>query len=463
MLSTSAILSFLGGVVICATLVFLSWMVWFRRGRREEIQAAEQHGYVQGRQIADEASRQRVDALSQSEAVLRAREEVLSARLNQLEQTAESLRQDLSTKQAELAAAVAAAREIKVSYDARETLLKETQARLKNEFEALAAKALESQGSRQQQSLNLMLTPFREQLGDFRKRVEEVYRNDTKERSSLLNEVQNLQKASARINEETENLTKALKGDNKIQGNWGELVLERILEDSGLRKDHEYFIQPTRLNEEGAQKRPDVVIRLPDGKDVVIDSKVTLTAYENAVATEDDGERNRHLQSHLQAVKGQIKKLASQDYDQLPGFRSLDFVLLFIPIETAFTLAMEMEPRLFTDAFNKRIMIVSPTTLMMALRIIDNLWQVEKQNRNAQDIAKRAGALYDKLHGVVEEVDRLGKQLSTVQGTYDNLYGRLAKGRGNLVGQAEKLRALGAPIKREISPQLAAKPSDEEE
>ncbi|HAL41672.1 MAG TPA: DNA recombination protein RmuC, partial [Gammaproteobacteria bacterium] len=231
----------------------------------------------------------------------------------------------------------------------------------------------------QQQSLNLMLTPFREQLGDFRKRVEEVYRNDTKERSSLLNEVQNLQKASARINEETENLTKALKGDNKIQGNWGELVLERILEDSGLRKDHEYFIQPTRLNEEGAQKRPDVVIRLPDGKDVVIDSKVTLTAYENAVATEDDGERNRHLQSHLQAVKGQIKKLASQDYDQLPGFRSLDFVLLFIPIETAFTLAMEMEPRLFTDAFNKRIMIVSPTTLMMALRIIDNLWQVEKQ------------------------------------------------------------------------------------
>ncbi|HBK19373.1 MAG TPA: DNA recombination protein RmuC, partial [Gammaproteobacteria bacterium] len=157
---------------------------------------------------------------------------------------------------------------------------------------------------------------------------------------------------------ETENLTKALKGDNKIQGNWGELVLERILEDSGLRKDHEYFIQPTRLNEEGAQKRPDVVIRLPDGKDVVIDSKVTLTAYENAVATEDDGERNRHLQSHLQAVKGQIKKLASQDYDQLPGFRSLDFVLLFIPIETAFTLAMEMEPRLFTDAFNKRIMIV---------------------------------------------------------------------------------------------------------
>jgi DNA recombination protein RmuC len=279
-----------------------------------------------------------------------------------------------------------------------------------------------------------------------------VYRSDTKERASLLKEMQNLQSASDRINTEAENLTKALKGDNKIQGNWGELVLERILEDSGLRKDHEYFVQPSSRDEQGRTKRPDIVIRLPEGKDVVVDSKVTLVAYEQVF-----------MKQHVEAVKGQIKKLAEQDYDQLPDLRSLDFVLLFIPIESAFTLAMELDPKLFVDAFNKRIMLVSPTTLMMALRIIDNLWQVEKQNRNAQDIAQRAGALYDKLQGVVEEVDKLGKQLGTVQGTYDTLYGRLAGGRGNLVGQAEKLRELGAPVKKPITPQLGIVGDSEEE
>jgi DNA recombination protein RmuC len=346
--------------------------------------------------------------------------------------------------------------EAQASFTAREKLLRESNERMKVEFESLATKVLNAQGAQQRQSLDVMLNPFREQIGDFRKRVEEVYRSDTKERASLLKEMQNLQSASNRINEEAENLTKALKGDNKIQGNWGELVLERILEDSGLRKYHEYFVQPSSRDEQGRVKRPDIVIRLPEGKDVVVDSKVTLVAYEQALSTEDEQARQVFLKQHVDAVRGQVKKLAEQDYDQLPDLRSLDFVLLFIPIESAFTLAMELDPKLFVDAFNKRIMLVSPTTLMMALRIIDNLWQVEKQNRNAQDIAQRAGALYDKLQGVVEEVDKLGKQIGTVQGTYDTLYGRLAGGRGNLVGQAEKLRELGAPVKKVIAPQLSA-------
>lgn len=185
-------------------------------------------------------------------------------------------------------------------------------------------------------------------------------------------------------------------------------------------------------------------------------------AYEQPLATEDDDARQLFLKQHVEAVKGQIKKLAEQDYDQLPDLRSLDFVLLFIPIESAFTLAMELDAKLFIEAFNKRIMLVSPTTLMMALRIIDNLWQVEKQNRNAQDIAQRAGALYDKLQGVVDEVDKLGRQLGTVQGTYDTLYGRLASGRGNLVSQAEKLRELGAPVKKVITPLLAGSTNEED-
>ena len=389
-------------------------------------------------------------------AALRAKEAVLAERQQELAAQNTQLQADLSAKNNELASLQGRMAEAQASFGAREKLLRESNERMKVEFESLATKVLNAQGAQQRQSLDVMLNPFREQIGDFRKRVEEVYRSDTKERASLLKEMQNLQSASNRINEEAENLTKALKGDNKIQGNWGELVLERILEDSGLRKDHEYFVQPSSRDEQGSIKRPDIVIRLPEGKDVVVDSKVTLVAYEQALSTEDEQARQVFLKQHVDAVRGQIKKLAEQDYDQLPDLRSLDFVLLFIPIESAFTLAMELDPKLFVDAFNKRIMLVSPTTLMMALRIIDNLWQVEKQNRNAQDIAQRAGALYDKLHGVVQEVDKLGKQIGTVQGTYDTLYGRLAGGRGNLVGQAEKLRELGAPVKKVIAPQLSA-------
>ena len=399
-------------------------------------------------------SEQRLHSKETEIAALKAKEAVLAERQQELSAQNTHLQADLAAKNNEFSSLQGRMDEAQASFTAREKLLRESNERMKVEFESLATKVLNAQGAQQRQSLDVMLNPFREQIGDFRKRVEEVYRSDTKERASLLKEMQNLQSASNRINEEAENLTKALKGDNKIQGNWGELVLERILEDSGLRKDHEYFVQPSSRDERGRVKRPDIVIRLPEGKDVVVDSKVTLVAYEQALSSEDEQARQVYLKQHVDAVRGQVKKLAEQDYDQLPDLRSLDFVLLFIPIESAFTLAMELDSKLFVDAFNKRIMLVSPTTLMMALRIIDNLWQVEKQNRNAQDIAQRAGALYDKLQGVVEEVDKLGKQIGTVQGTYDTLYGRLAGGRGNLVGQAEKLRELGAPVKKVIAPQL---------
>ena len=399
-------------------------------------------------------SEQRLHSKETEIAALKAKEAVLAERQQELSAQNTHLQADLAAKNNEFSSLQGRMDEAQASFTAREKLLRESNERMKVEFESLATKVLNAQGAQQRQSLDVMLNPFREQIGDFRKRVEEVYRSDTKERASLLKEMQNLQSASNRINEEAENLTKALKGDNKIQGNWGELVLERILEDSGLRKDHEYFVQPSSRDEQGRVKRPDIVIRLPEGKDVVVDSKVTLVAYEQALSSEDEQARQVYLKQHVDAVRGQVKKLAEQDYDQLPDLRSLDFVLLFIPIESAFTLAMELDSKLFVDAFNKRIMLVSPTTLMMALRIIDNLWQVEKQNRNAQDIAQRAGALYDKIQGVVEEVDKLGKQIGTVQGTYDTLYGRLAGGRGNLVGQAEKLRELGAPVKKVIAPQL---------
>ncbi|MDB2595500.1 DNA recombination protein RmuC [Pseudomonadales bacterium] len=437
-----------------------------RQALLSEVEAAETlakaQGFQEGLHEGQSLKAQQLGEAEQHLAAANARLEVQTQQLDQQQQFLNSARTDLSQSQSDFAALSARMEEIKAGFQEKEKLFNETSNKLKQEFELLANKVFDAQGTRQQQSLQLMLNPFREQIGDFKKKVEEVYQSDTKERASLLNEVQNLQKASERINAEAENLTKALKGDNKLQGNWGELVLERVLEESGLRKDYEYFVQTSSRNAEGQIKRPDVVIRLPDGKDVVIDSKVNLVSYEQAVASEEDDEREQYLRAHLAALRSQIKGLSEQDYDQLPDIRSLDFVLLFIPIESAFTLAMEADRRLFTEAFNKRIMLVSPTTLMMALRIINNLWRVEKQNKNAQEIASKAGALYDKLNGVVEEVDKLGKQLATLQGTYDNVYARLASGRGNLVRQAEQFRELGARVKKPITPQLLQEMDDED-
>ena len=430
------------------------------------VQAAENLAKAQGQQEGMwEGQTLKAEQLSEAEkglAAANARLDVQAEQLAQQQQFLNTARADLNQSQNDFAALSARMKEIKAGFQEKEKLFNETSTKLKQEFELLANKVFDAQGTRQQQSLQLMLNPFREQIGDFKKKVEEIYQSDTKERASLLNEVHNLQKASERINAEAENLTKALKGDNKLQGNWGELVLERVLEESGLRKDYEYFVQTSSRNAEGKLKRPDVVIRLPGGKDIVIDSKVNLVAYEQAVASVDDDEREQYLRQHLAALRSQIKGLSEQDYDRLPDIRSLDFVLLFIPIESAFTLAMESDRRLFTDAFNKKIMLVSPTTLMMALRIINNLWRVEKQNKNAQEIASKAGALYDKLSGVVVEVDKLGKQLVTLQGTYDSVYSRLASGRGNLVRQAEKFRELGAQVKNPISPQLLQDLDDED-
>jgi DNA recombination protein RmuC len=432
------------------------WLLTKRHAQESfaEIERATTLARSQGVQEGQALKEQQLTEAAKSLAATHARLEVQAEQLQQQELFLSSARAELGKSQSDFAALTARMDEIKAGFQEKEKLFNETSSKLKQEFELLANKVFDAQGSKQQQSLQLMLNPFREQIGDFKKKVEEVYQSDTKERASLLNEVQNLQKASERINAEAENLTKALKGDNKLQGNWGELVLERVLEESGLRKDYEYFLQTSSRDAEGKIKRPDVVIRLPDGKDVIIDSKVNLVAYEQAVASEVDEEREQYLRQHLTALRSQIKGLSEQDYDQLPDIRSLDFVLLFIPIESAFTLAMEADRRLFTEAFNKRIMLVSPTTLMMALRIINNLWRVEKQNKNAQEIASKAGALYDKLNGVVEEIDKLGKQLITLQGTYDNVYSRLASGRGNLVNQAEKFRKLGARVKKPIAPSL---------
>ena len=340
------------------------------------------------------------------------------------------------------------------SFREKEALFREASGNLKQEFQLLANQIFEQHGARLQQKhteqLGNVLSPFRQQITDFKRRVEEVYTTDAKDRASLLSEVRNLQQASERVNREAEHLARALKGDTRVQGNWGELVLERVLEDSGLRRDHEYFPQTSFRNDEGDLKRPDVVIRLPGSKDVVIDAKVSLAAYEAALAADDDELRDAALARHVLSLRNHVRSLSAQSYERLKGVRSLDFVLLFVPVEAAFTMAIERDPALFTEAFEKRLVIVSPTTLMMTLRIIDNVWRYEKQSRNAQEIARRAGALYDKVRVILEDMDQLGKSLGTASKSFDSAYKRLVSGNGNLVRQVEQFRELGADVKKAL-------------
>jgi DNA recombination protein RmuC len=395
-------------------------------------------------------------------------EERLDARARdnvRLDQALKTAAQSLATSEeenrrllAENAALLARLDETTRAFAEKEALFKETGASLKQEFELLANRIFEEQGQSFARSnrtqLDGLLMPFREQITEFKQRVEQVYHTESKDRASLLTEVRNLHRASDKINQEAENLAKALKGDKRLQGNWGELVLERVLDESGLRKDHEYTLQATRRTEAGDAKRPDVIIHLPDDKDIIVDSKVSLTAYERAVAAEDDAVRENCLRQHVGDLRAQVKRLSEQEYDRLIGVRSLDFVLLFVPIESAFMLAMEYDQGLFTEAFNKRIVIVSPTTLLMTLRIIHNVWRYEKQTKNAQEIARRAGALYDKLRLVMEDMVKLGGLLRNADESYQTAMQKLATGKGNLVRQVEHFRELGASARRPFPRQL---------
>lgn len=451
--------------VLGAFVGILVTYLWRRSVERKAVSAAFEDGLVQNAHAHQRELEQlelSVTRLSQAEVANTTTIASLNAQLERLRFELDQAREGLSTAQKENAASKARLEEAQIGFKQREEIFRESSAELKKEFEALANKVFEHQEEKHNARLNNVLNPFKEQIVDFRKRVEEVYHSDTKERASLLTEIKNLQSASERINEEAENLTKALKGDKKLQGNWGELVLERVLEESGLRRDHEYFVQSAYRTEKGDLKRPDVIIRLPDDKDVVVDSKLSLNAYEEALASDDEKKRDKLVKQHLTNIRSHVKRLSEQDYDRLPDVRSLDFVLLFIPIESAFTLAMECDHRLFTEAFAQRIVIVSPTTLMMTLRIINNVWRYEKQNRNAQEIARRAGALYDKLRVLVEGMDSLGKQLQTVDKTYSSVYAKLASGKGNLVRQVEQFRELGAQVKKPIDSKLLEQATDED-
>ncbi|WP_281648919.1 DNA recombination protein RmuC [Parendozoicomonas sp. Alg238-R29] len=337
-------------------------------------------------------------------------------------------------------------------------LLEQSEQRLGQQFENLANKIFESKTSRfteqNKVAMESLLGPFRQQITDFRQQVSQAYDSEAQQRRSLKDEISGLKELNQRMSEEALNLTRALKGDKKLQGNWGELVLDRVLEESGLREGHEYVRQVSLKNEEGERQQPDVIVHLPDGKDVIVDSKVSLNDYSRSVEAETEEERSKALVAHVQCLRNHIRGLGKKNYQDLEAVRTLDYVLMFIPVEAAFYSAIEHSPKLFQEALDNNIMLVSPTNLLVALRTIENIWRYEHQNRNAQMIADKAAALYDKLRGFTEDMQKLGNQLDTARKTYDGAMNKFSSGRGNAVRQAQQFVELGVKVKKQISAEL---------
>lgn len=332
--------------------------------------------------------------------------------------------------------------------------LQENKAAMKQEFSHLANEILEARGKvfseQHQAQLNTLLTPFREQLGEFRSKVEEARKEDSLGRAALKQQLETMHQLNRQMTDEAGNLARALKGDKKLQGNWGELQVETILERSGLIKGQEYEREPNFKDEEGQNKRPDFIVHLPEGKHLIIDSKVSLVDYMASVNAETPAEREAAMSRHIQSIRNHINSLNQKDYPSLPEMKAPDFVFMFMPIEPAFISAFQYDQQLFNDAFEKRIVVVTPTTLLATLRTVANLWTIERQNANARKLADKGRQVYDKLRIFVEKMEKLDTQLGNARNTYDEAMGTLKHGRGNLIAQADQFLELGVRVKKEL-------------
>ncbi|NIF24519.1 MULTISPECIES: DNA recombination protein RmuC [Pantoea] len=370
-------------------------------------------------------------------------------------------------QEAELREVTIRLEETRFAAEEKQRLLTNSEQRLTAQFENLANRIFENNGRRvdeqNRQSLHGLITPLREQLEGFRRQVNDSFGQEARERHTLTHEIKQLQQLNATMAQEALNLTRALKGDNKIQGNWGEVVLSRVLEASGLREGYEYETQVSIQTEQQGRLQPDVIVRLPQGKDVVVDAKMTLVAWERYFNANDEATRELAIQEHVAAMRSHIRLLGRKDYQQLPGLRSLDYVLMFIPLEPAFLLAIDRQPELISEALQQNIMLVSPTTLLVALRTINNLWRYEHQSRNAQRIADRAAKLYDKMRLFVDDMGGIGSNLEKAQQSYQQAMKKLAEGRGNIIAQTEAFRSLGVEVKRPINPQWVEQAQPDEE
>ena len=343
--------------------------------------------------------------------------------------------------------------------------LNEAKEALTSQFKNLANEILEDKSKRFTEqnaaSLDALLKPLQTKLSEFKEQVSNSYGNEARERFALKSEIERLANLNLRMSDETRSLTQALKGDSKVQGNWGELVLESILESSGLRKGEEYLVQDSHTLTDGSRLQPDVVVKLPEGRSLVVDSKVSITAYARHAETTDPLVAERELAAHIQSLRQHIQGLSSKNYSSLYGIGSVDFVLMFVPIEPAFLLALKTAPNLYQEALAKNIVLVCPSTLMATLRTVAHLWRQDHQNRNALEIAKQCGTLYDKFVGFVDDLEKLGQRLDQAQGSYHDAFNKLKSGKGNLIRTAEKVRELGVKPSKNLSAPLLESSSED--
>lgn len=385
------------------------------------------------------------------------------------EQTAltQAARQQVADLQSQLAAQAMQLDGERRAAQEKLQLLNEAREALTHQFKSLANDILEEKGKRfaeqNQQSLGLLLDPLRMRLQEFQGKVEQFYDAEGKQRSALSQQVHQLMGLNQVLSEDAKNLTQALKGSTKAQGNWGELILERVLELAGLRRGVEYDVQENHLRDDGTRAQPDVVIHLPEDRHLVVDAKVSLLAYEEYASADDEAQRAAAQRRHLESVRQHIKGLSERNYQQLYGLQSLDFVLMFVPIEPAFMLAVTSDSQLYSDAWNKNVLLVSPSTLLFVVRTVAHLWRQEAQSRNAQEIAQRGAELYDRLVGFVEDLERVGKNLTQAQDAYAKAYNKLSQNRGNVIRQAEMLRELGVKPTKVLPAALLDKTKDDSE
>jgi len=333
-------------------------------------------------------------------------------------------------------------------------LMAEHKKELKSEFERMAKQIFEGNSEKfaefSKQNIDSMIKPLQSQIEQFKKQVTETYNSESQDRAVLKNEIKSLKELNEKISKDAINLTNALKGESKQQGVWGEMVLEHVLEASGLRKGFEFEREVSLRTDEGEVLRPDVVVHLPDNRDLIVDAKTSLLSYERYVNAEDEESRTVHLNAHLHSIKMHIESLASKNYERLKEVNTLDFIFMFMPIEGALAVALEHDSSIYDSAFKKKILLVGPTTLLVAMRAVENVWKYERQNQNAQEIARRAGAMYDKFVRFSEDLIKISKQIDAVQSSFSAAKNKLSDGRGNLVRQVQQLKELGAQTSKQI-------------
>ncbi|MDP3642658.1 MAG: DNA recombination protein RmuC [Bacteroidota bacterium] len=372
----------------------------------------------------------------------------------ELIQQIQVLRTENSIQNQQLARAEGDFLNLQEKLDTQKKEMETIQQKFTSEFESIAAKILKQNtaefSASNQKSITELLSPLKEKIQVFEKKVEDTYEKGLKDQTDLKAELKKLHDLNLKISDEANNLTRALKGDVKKQGNWGEMILERILERSGLTEGREYMKQESVLSENGQRLQPDVVIHLPDQKHIVVDSKVSLVAYERLVNSDNEKDRLVFVKEHLQSVRSHIKILSEKHYQHSQGFNSPDFVLLFIPIESSFSIAVQEDQDLFSFAWDNKVVIVSPSTLLATLRTIASIWQQENQNRNALEIARQSGALYDKFVGFIEDMESIGKSIDSTRKNYEMATNKLYTGSGNLVKRAENIKKLGAKTTKEL-------------